>query len=74
MRLLRDGQPMFTGKIVSVDVTQQTDMKRLSVGGRLRIGPELTPGDYVLQVFVTDLFVPTKPRGATQSIDFEIVK
>jgi len=73
-RLLRDGQPVFTGKVVPLDVSQQADMKRLSVGGRLRVGPELIPGDYVLQIFVTDLFVPTKPRAATQSIDFEIVK
>jgi hypothetical protein len=73
-RLLRDGQPVFTGKLNPVDTTQQADAKRLSVGGRLRIGPELTPGEYVLQVFVTDLSVPTKPRAATQAIDFEIVK
>ena len=29
-------------------------MKRLKVNGGLRIGPELTPGEYVLQVIVTD--------------------
>jgi VWFA-related protein len=74
MRLLRDGKAVFTGKVVTVDVTQQPDMKRLSVGGRLRIGPELAPGDYVLQVVVTDLSVPAKPRAATQTIDFEIVE
>jgi hypothetical protein len=74
MRLVRDGQTVFTGKVVPLDATQQSDPKRLNVAGRLRIGPELTPGDYVLQVFVTDTSVPTKPRAATQSIDFEIVK
>lgn len=72
-RLLRDGQTVFTGKVVPLDATRQSDVKRLSVGGRLRIGPELTPGDYVLQVFVTDTSVPTRPRAATQSIDFKIV-
>ena len=73
-RLLRDGQPVFTGKVMPLDLTQHPDMKRLSVGGRLRIGPELTPGEYVLQIFVTDASVPTKPRAAAQSIDLEILK
>lgn len=73
-RLVRDGQTVFTGKVMPLDASQQADTKRLSVGGRLRIGPELTPGEYVLQVLVTDTSSPNKPRLATQSIDFEIVK
>ena len=32
------------------------------------------PGEYVLQVIVTDQLAPEKRRTATQWIDFEIVK
>ena len=32
----------------------------------------ITPGDYVLQVIVTDKLAKEKHRGATQAMDFEI--
>jgi VWFA-related protein len=76
MRLFRDGQQVFTGKVLPFDVGQQTDVKRLNAGGRIRVGPDLVPGDYILQVVVTDLLVKDKARPAiaTQVIDFAVVK
>ncbi len=74
MRLLRDGKPVFTGKVVSLDLSKEANPKRISTGGRLRLGPDLTPGEYVLQVSVTNTTDPKKPRIASQWIDFEIVK
>ena len=73
MRLLREGQPMFTGKVVSLDVSKEVNPKRVSTGGRLRLGPDLTPGNYVLHVAVKNTTDPKKPRVASQWIDFEIV-
>lgn len=72
-RLFRDGQTVFTGKVMPLDATQQRDAKRLSAAGRMRIGPELVPGEYVLQVSVTDALAPEGRRAATQWIDFEII-
>ena len=74
MLLLLEGKPVFTGKVASLDVTKQLNPKRISVRGRLRIGPDLAPGDYVLQVIVTNTTDSKKPHTATQWIDFEIVK
>jgi VWFA-related protein len=73
MRLFRDGQPVFTGRVLPLDASQQEDVKRLGAGGRLRLGPDLTPGSYVLQVVVEDAKAKEKYRTATQWIDFEIV-
>jgi VWFA-related protein len=73
MRLYRDGKEVFTGRVLPLDAGQQADMKRLDAGGRLRIGPDLTPGQYVLQVVATDTLAKDKNRTATQWIDFEIV-
>jgi VWFA-related protein len=73
MRLFRDGKPVFTGRVLPLDASQQADMKRLGAGGRLRLGPDLTPGSYVLQVVVEDAKAKEKYRTATQWIDFEIV-
>jgi VWFA-related protein len=74
MRLFRDGKGVFTGRVLPFSVGQQTDMKRLSAGGRILIGPDLSPGQYVLQVAVTDALAKDKFNVATQWIDFEIVK
>ncbi len=73
MRLLREGKPVFTGKVVSLDVSKEGNPKRVGTGGRLRLGPDLTPGEYVLQVEVKNTTDPKKPRVASQWIDFEIV-
>jgi VWFA-related protein len=73
MRLFRDGQPVFTGKLMPLDTSKQTDLKRLGAVGRLRIGPELVPGQYTLQVTVTDALAPESRRTTTQWGDFEII-
>lgn len=75
LRLFRDGKLVFTGKPQAVDLKTQADMGRLVAGGALRLGAELVPGEYVLQVVVTDFLAKDdKRRTATQWIDFEIVK
>jgi VWFA-related protein len=78
MALFRDGKSIFTGRVTPVDLAGQSDMKRLVAGGRLQVGTEMTPGDYALQVIVTDMIVKEKSkdkqRAAIQWIDFEVVK
>lgn len=74
MRLFRDGQPIFTGKLVPLNTTGQADLKRIAGGGFLQIGTEMTPGEYVLQVIVTDALAKDKHRTASQWMDFEIVQ
>jgi VWFA-related protein len=73
MRLYRDGQPVFTGKLMPLDTSNQSDVKRLGAVGRLRLGQEMLPGQYTLQVTVTDALAPESGRTATQWGDFEIV-
>ncbi|HEY9285790.1 MAG TPA: hypothetical protein VIP46_20235, partial [Pyrinomonadaceae bacterium] len=78
VRLFRDGRLVFTGGVTPVDAAGQADVRRLVAGGRLQVGAELAPGDYVLQVVVTDTLAGGKGgdgKGvATQWVDFEIVK
>ncbi len=53
----------------------QTDMDRLVMGTRIRFNAALAPGEYVLQIIVTDaLAKDPKHRIATQWIDFEVTK
>ncbi len=77
VRLFKDGRLVFEGAAAPLDLTGQTDPKRLAAGGRLQVGSELTPGDYVLQVVVTDEVARGKKRDGrgttTQWVDFEVV-
>ena len=74
MRLFRDGKEVFTGRVQPLDISGQTDLKRLMASGALQIGTLMPPGEYILQVIVTDPLAKEKYRTATQWIDLEIVK
>jgi len=72
IRLFRDGKQVFTGSELPFDPTGQADLGRLVVGGALDLGTDLAPGEYILQVIVSDMLADKKYRVATQWMDFEI--
>ena len=72
--LHRDGKQVFAGTPEPFDPGQQTDLKRLVATGRLRLGGDLTPGEYILQVVVIDALAPERTRTIAQWSDFEIVR
>lgn len=73
MQMFRDGKPVFTGKLNPLDTSRQTDLKRIGAVGRLRLGPEMVPGQYTLQVNVNDALAPEGRRTTSQWSDFEII-
>lgn len=74
MRLFRDGQSIFTGKEIVLNAAGQADLKRILLGGAVRLGSDMAPGEYVLQITATDPLADAKHQVATQWIDFEIIK
>lgn len=72
--LLKDGKQLFAGKVNPLNVGEQPDMKHIPATGRLRLSPDLVPGEYVLQVIVVDKLAKDKYRSVTQWMDFEVVK
>ncbi|HEX8291334.1 MAG TPA: VWA domain-containing protein [Pyrinomonadaceae bacterium] len=74
MRLFRDGRQIYAGPPVAFDPGRQSDMKNLLSGTRLGLDAGFVPGEYLLQVVVTDLLAPEKQSTAIQWTDFEIVK
>lgn len=74
MRLFREGKEIFTGQALTLDSGNQPDLKRLTASGALQLATDMTPGEYILQITVTDPLAKTKYRTATQWIDFEIVE
>jgi hypothetical protein len=71
-RLFRDGEQVLTGK-ATVAAGGASDPQRLPASGRLALGRDMAPGEYVLQVVVTDKLAKGKGSTATQSTDFEVV-
>ncbi|HLQ77434.1 MAG TPA: hypothetical protein VK210_08770, partial [Terriglobia bacterium] len=70
-RLFRDGQQIHDGTPETVSSDGQSDPGRLSEVGRVQL-MRMAPGEYVLQVIVTDKLAPEKYRIAAQSMDFEV--
>jgi VWFA-related protein len=70
--LFHDGQQVFAGPVTPLNGAGQPDAKRLVAGGILKLGEKLGPGDYVLQVVVTDKLAREKYRTSAQWMDFEI--
>ncbi|HMJ26694.1 MAG TPA: hypothetical protein VK475_12725, partial [Pyrinomonadaceae bacterium] len=73
-RVFRDGRPIFSGDVTPIDLAGQTDLQRIASASRLQLGAQLLPGEYVLQIIVTDSSGKEKPRVATRWIDFEVIK
>jgi len=72
--IFQDGRPVFAGESRAIGGGTQIDPRRVGAGGRLGLGAGLAPGDYVLQIVVTDELAPAKHRTTSQWVDFEIHK
>jgi VWFA-related protein len=71
-RLFRDGEQVLAGKTMPAAAGGASDPQRLAAVGRMSLGSDMTPGEYVLQVIVTDKLAKSKFNRVTQSMDFEI--
>jgi VWFA-related protein len=74
MRLFRDGKVVFEGKLQPFDARPLNVEGDIGAGGRFRLGREIVPGEYALQLVVIDTLAKEKHRVATQWIDFEVVE
>lgn len=73
IRVFRDGKIILDGKENPVDLTGQTDFQHLKTAGAVAIGTTMQPGDYILQVIITDPLAKKKHQIATQFVQFEVV-
>ncbi|HEX7313485.1 MAG TPA: VWA domain-containing protein [Pyrinomonadaceae bacterium] len=72
-RLFREGKEVYAGQPQPFDPAQQSGLERVEAAGRLQLGAALEPGEYVLQLVVTDALAGKSNAVATQWIDFELV-
>jgi len=69
--VFRDAVKIYSSEPQAVESKGQSDLKRISTGARLQLGPALTPGEYALQIIVEDKI---SKRTTTQWTQFEVVK
>ena len=74
LRIYRDGNPIFVGNEEAFLPLDQTDPKRLLGAGVVQVGSRMIPGEYVIQIVVTDLLAKKKDNVTSQWIDFDIVE
>jgi hypothetical protein len=74
VRLFREGRPAYEGKVAAFETSQREDLRRLVAGGAVKLSRAAAPGDYSLQVVVTDLLAEGERRAAAQWTDFQIVR
>jgi VWFA-related protein len=70
IRIYRDGKLIYEGKPQPVPPAAG---KNVNVAGSVVLGKEMLPGDYVMQIVVTDKLAKEKYNTAGQFVQFEIV-
>ena len=73
LKIFRDGQPVFTGRLQPFTLNNPPDITRLSATSAIQLGGDMSPGDYLLQVIVTDLLAGDKYATTSRWMDFRIV-
>jgi hypothetical protein len=72
--LFRAVNEVFTSKEAAVTMSQVTSNGGIVSVGTFKLGEGLPPGEYFLQVIVSDKLAPVEKQLSDQWIDFEIVK
>ena len=74
VNIYREGKLVVEGKPTPADLQPQNDWSRINDFGYLKLNPALTPGDYLLQITVTDVAAGSTKATSTQYVEFEIVE
>jgi VWFA-related protein len=72
IRVFHDGKIFLDGRQQSVTTDGQKDPQRIHASGAIEAGKSMLPGDYILQVVVTD--ENGKQLTASQFLQFEVVE
>ena len=72
-RIFRDDKVIYSGPEVPIKASNPADLTRISASGAIRLAPELEPGNYYLQLVITEVGVK-KPVPIVEWVDFQIEK
>ena len=72
--VFRDGKTVYSGPEVPVVASNPKDLSRVFTNGKIKLTRDFEPGNYYLQVVITEKDTKTKVVPVVQWIDFEIEK
>jgi VWFA-related protein len=73
VNVFRDGKLVMEGKPSAIDLTGQADWQKVTSFGALALEKQMAPGEYILQIIVTDNLASGKRKSSIQFVQFEIV-
>jgi hypothetical protein len=73
-RVFQNGKLMHAGKPTPIDPQGQPDLQKIAWIGAISLGGEIEPGDYILQIIVTDNLAKDNRRLGMQLVQFEVVE
>jgi len=71
--LYRDGNEIFRSEPEAVNLSGISDLSRIPLKNRLRLGKAMPPGDYILQLQVRDKRVKPESDIASRALDFQVI-
>jgi VWFA-related protein len=74
VNLFKDGKLVIQGLPQLAVFDKQADWARIADFAYLRLNPALTPGDYALQVVITDQLASGKSAVSSSWVNFEVVR
>ena len=72
VRVFREAREVYTGPVKTLASAPEAEWKRLPAGGSLQLRETMEPGEYVLEVSVTDALDGKAPRTVRQWLAFEV--
>lgn len=74
VKLFLDGKPVFEGSPQAIPPSTGRDPAAVNFTGSLSLATKMTPGEYVLQIIVTDNLAKEKRKTANQFVQFEVIE
>ncbi|MCC6328047.1 MAG: hypothetical protein IT174_06005, partial [Acidobacteria bacterium] len=74
IKLFLDGKPVFEGSPRPVVPGSDSAPGAINLTGTLSLATKMTPGEYVLQIAITDPLAKEKYRTAYQFVQFEVIE
>jgi VWFA-related protein len=72
--VFRDGRSVYTEPLTLPTSADQMGTKQIVMKGSFALGPQFSPGEYILQIVVTDKLADPRYRTATRWMDFEVIE
>jgi VWFA-related protein len=74
-RLFRDNKMVYEGRETPVNIETQTAVQSIKpAAGAINLASSLAPGDYILQIVITDKLAKKKNQMAAGYVQFELIQ